>query len=88
MECSLAQRFEYLLDIYENKELSTNPIAEEINDVYSGLLALSKLFVQSNPKDTQQMCHEEWEEGFVPRMAAAGGQREQHCLTACPAPQN
>lgn len=44
--------------------MSTNPILEEINDVYTGLLALSKLFVQSNPKDTQQTHHEEWRRGI------------------------
>lgn len=38
----------------KNKEWSTNPTLEEINDVYTGLLALSKLFVQSSPRDTQQ----------------------------------
>lgn len=46
--------------------MSTNPTLEEINDVYTGLLALSKLFVQSSPKDAQQSGGEE---GFVPTTA-------------------
>jgi len=69
--------------------LSTNPILEEINDVYTGLLALSKLFAQSNPKDTQQMCHEERKKRWICTQngydtGTKGRTKSYHCMSCSP----
>lgn len=69
--------------------MSTNPIVEEINDVYTGLLVLSKLFAQSNPKDTQQMCHKEWRKRGICTQNAyntgtKGTTKSYHCMSCSP----
>lgn len=68
--------------------MSTNPVLEETNDVYTGLLALSKLFVQSNPKDTQQMHHGEWRRGTCTQngynTGTKGRTKSYHCMSCSP----